>query len=245
MRISKRILASSLLLALLASAPIAWAQGAFFGQNVYRAFTLNHTGQSNTISGNTIAATLNGTPATGDLVVCWTNSFNQTIVLNTVKDGNANSYLITTPNSPYRTALGGGNSQWMHYWVVNAAASATITVTFNTTPAASSLSLFCFDSSVQGGAAVLDTDVAGSGTTGTAINVPTLLTNYRNELLYSGFVVANGTWSSTNSPWTSVAGVERGNQAAYILNASSPTAVNFTGTVSSPWDSMGVSFYIQ
>ncbi len=192
-----------------------------------------------------LTCTLGTAPATGTLTVV-TMTIGIGNGLTTCSDG-TNSYAYT-PNSPSNvnetTALEVG----VAYWFATTTGGATITCAWSGGNS-SFVSIRVDTFGVTGsGAVVLDTavnttgDIAGNGSSGTAINTPTITSPTNGDLLI-GAATVEGNISSSNSPWTEEAhGVGGlGEDMQYILASSGTQAINFTQTTGH-WDSLGVAF---
>jgi hypothetical protein len=191
-------------------------------------------------SGTTMSVTLSAAPTLGDMVCVGMVFQGATLPTTcTVVDANGNVYTVT-PNSPSSAQFSSAGAVFLAYLLeapINA--SATITATFNQTIAAGTIRAEEFSLS-SGYSATLDTDIVGSGTTGTAINSPSITPASATELLYSCAVPGHSI-TSANSPWTQdAAGIDaNGCDGEYILSsASGATAVNYTVNISGPWGAM-------
>ena len=190
-------------------------------------------------SGTTASVTLSAAPTLGDTVCVGIVFQGATLPTCTVADANGNVYTVT-PNSPSSAQFSSAGAVFLAY-LLNAPsnASATITATFNQTIDAATIRAEEFSLS-SGYSATLDTDIVGSGTTGTAINSPSITPASATELLYSCAVPGHSI-TSANSPWTQdAAGIDaNGCDGEYILSsASGATVVNYTVNTSGPWDAM-------
>lgn len=139
---------------------------------------------------------------------------------------------------------------FLYYLIAPSNASKTINVTWSFSQVGSENTIFADEFSGQ---AAFDKDVAGSGTSGTAINQPTIVPTKANELLYAGSVPftnnnASPTNGATQGVWTGCGGginASSGASVEYDLSASSSTAVNFTqSSTGGAWAAMVMAFSI-
>ena len=195
-------------------------------------------------SGTTVTVTLLSPPTPGNLV-CVAIIFADGITPATVavSDSNGNVYTIT-PSSPSTGQYANAGAVYLGYLLsAPSNASASITATFNRTIVDGIITAEEFKSPTGG--VKFDTDIAGSGTTGT-INSPSITPAAAGELLYSYATPQNGILSC-DSPWTQVTFGEdpNGGNGGYILSSNpGSTAVNMTPSVSGTWDAMAMAFLI-
>lgn len=194
-------------------------------------------------TGTSIVAVLGSNPTAGS-VVCvsffWYNGGAASAGAVTVQDGNSNSYTIS-PNSPSAARPATAGIVYNAYLIAPANADKTITISYTTASILKSASVDEFP--VSGGTAAFDADAAGTGTTGTAINTPTIPVNGANELVYCAGV-SDHNITSVDAPWTQVfaPGPAFSEAVGYILSRSSSVAVAMTENTSGGWDTIGMSF---
>jgi len=205
-----------------------------------------------------ISITLNSAPVAGHLVcVGMEVDFALTITLTNllIKDSNNNPYTIT-PTSPLVNATVAPKIYiFLGYLVAPANASATINASWTlvNNSAGGEATIFVEEFVLPTGTAypLLDKDSAGTGTTGTTINTPSITPANSGELLFAYSiaysVITAPTAGGSLGGWTgSAAGIEpnSGSMAEYILNSgTSSTAVDFTQTTSDGWSCMAMGFY--
>lgn len=83
-------------------------------------------------------------------------------------------------------------------------------------------------------------DVIGSGTTGTAINTPTVPNSTTGDLQVC-FAASENAATSANAPWTSAGTGPGGDWTEIILSSTTNQACNFTQN-SGHWDTIGAAF---
>jgi hypothetical protein len=204
------------------------------------------TAHNNNANSTSQAVVLTNNPAAGDLVIVgftWANGAGSTPTTPTLVDSASNSYTLTT-NSP-STAQGATAGFDYIFYLLSAPANATktLTATYQDTGAGAvhAAILTADDFTVSGGTVTFNNDAAGSGTTGTTINTPSITANAAGDLEYAHASSANAI-SSVDSPWTQGAIDTDGQASGYILSASgSSTAIAMTQT-SGAWSSMAASF---
>jgi|HubBroStandDraft_2_1064218.scaffolds.fasta_scaffold49259_4 hypothetical protein len=196
--------------------------------------------------GTSGSVVLANAPLQGDVVCLSLNG--GTLTALTVKDANNNVYAVS-PHSP-------GTITGFNVWLAclaNAPAGASATINMSWT-GSSQWAVWIDDFTVQNGPAAFDTDaVQSNGTAGSStalITSPTITPSTPHELLYAG-AIPN---SSLNAPlagtpfglWMGSAGsLGSGGlgMAEYILNASTPTAVDFLdSTASDPYGAVAIAF---
>lgn len=203
--------------------------------------------QTSSIGAVTVTANLGSTPTAGNLMVgilLWFDGTNNTAGTPLVKDANLVSFTKTT-NSPSNARPTTSGIAYIFSLQVPASPSGAITAVFNSIGGGGAATLWVLEftptSGTNGG---FDTDAAGTGTTGTTINTPTITQTQANDLMV--FVaLSDHQVSSVDSPWTQVAaGVANqfSEGIGYILAQSSSQAAAATQNTSSGWDSMGASF---
>lgn len=232
-----RRLLLSLLLCLLVSAP-AYA-------NVSSRVQGCHSSVSSTAV--TTNCTLGATPTAGN-VVCVALFYFDTGGGNagtvTGVDSGAKVYTLT-PNSPSAARQATSGPVYLLYLVVPSGAGSTVTLAWTTVNAGLfAADMWVVEFAVTGGTVAFNADVAGTGTTGTAINTPTVTAAATNSLMFAASL-SDHTVSTVDSPWTAEAqgsGNPLGEGLGYILSVGSNTAVAMTQNTSSGWDSIGMSF---
>jgi hypothetical protein len=204
-------------------------------------FGFNHVqgASGSASSGTTVSVTLPATPAAGDLVACAASFFGSGATTMTAKDSNNNSYVVT-PNSP---STYNGAGQFFNFYLLRAPSnvSSTIQATFGGT--ITGASIWCDEFSYFGGAAAFDTDLAGTGSIGTAVNTPSLTPAGANELFYAGCADSSAV-TSANSPWTiGAGGIVSGNGVEYDFKTTSGAlAVAFTQPNNKTWSCVSMAF---
>jgi hypothetical protein len=184
----------------------------------------------------------------GDVICVSILSFPSTITITSVQDTAGNSY-IQSPHSPSAVNVGPAGYLYHFYRIVPAGipleTERHITATFTALASGNGVSMFIDDFVVSGGDAEFDQDAAGNGT-GTVVNTPTISPTSSGELLYAGASIATsitgvaGGWTENSTGPNATFG----DDAAYILNASSSTSADFTTSGSGAWDSMMMAFLI-
>lgn len=186
------------------------------------------TSTGNSTPATSIVLTLGAAPTTGNTVwmaVLFYAASGTT--LTSVQDSNSNSYTIT-PNSPSTFDATAGQI-WLVY-LNNAPANATttITATFGATYVAAAI---WGDEFARGtGTGTFDNDAKALGSTGTAINTPTVSVSGK-DVTYCA-IAYQFSINSVDSPWTEAGTTHSGSRAGYILNRSSNVAVAMTGSTS-------------
>lgn len=198
------------------------------------------------VTGTTVSVSFTNPPAVGSVVcvsMTWFDGVNANAGTVTIADGNSNSYTVT-PNSPSNTHPTDAGIVYHAYWLAVGTPHKTITATFTrTTGAGGSVAISIDEFAVSGGTAAFDTDVAGNGASGTAVNTPTVTVTGSNELTYSTAIGGAAAITAVNSPWTPVyANGAMGEAVGYILSRTGNVAVAMTAGASSDWDAMGMSF---
>lgn len=205
---------------------------------------------NNGTTGTSITCTLGTTPSVGDVVAVaflWYDGTNNNAGTVTIADGNSNAYTVTSA-SPSNTRPTTAGVVYLAYFIASGTPHATITVSYTTASALKVVSVDRFP--VSGGTAAFDSNAAGTGTTGAAINTPTVTVSGSNELVYSAGL-SDHVINSVDSPWTQIyAGAVSdptfASGVGYILARSSNVAIAMTENSSaagtSGWDSMGMSF---
>lgn len=205
-----------------------------------------HT-QTSSSGATTVTATLGSTPVTGHLMIgllLWFDGTNSTAGTPTVKDANNVSFTKTT-NSPSNARPTTSGIIYIFYLQVPATANGAITTTFNSIGGGGAATLWVLEfTPTSGSNGSFDTDVAGTGTTGTTVNTPTVTQTQANDLMIFA-ALSDHQVSSVDSPWTQVAaGIANqfSEGIGYILAQSSSQAAAATQNTSSGWDSIGASF---
>lgn len=196
-------------------------------------------------SATTVSKAFANNPTPGNLVVAiflFLDFLNSSAGTVAIKDGNNNSFTIT-PNSPSSARSTVDGLVYFAYLIAPANAEKTITCTYTNTSVYGA-SLWVQEYGVSGGTPSFSSDVAGTGSSGTAINTPTVTAAGADTLMIAAAVNDHAV-SSVDSPWTQVA-AGAGNQfsegVGYILSTSSNTAVAMTENISGGWDSLGAAF---
>ncbi|HEY6021973.1 MAG TPA: hypothetical protein VIY48_19550 [Candidatus Paceibacterota bacterium] len=160
-----------------------------------------------------------------------------------VADLSGNTYTKTT-NSPSSTNDATAGSTWIYYRQPTGTENAVIRTTITGTCSFFSMRVSSFGISPSAGT-VIDVDApAGSGTTGTTINTPTITSPTTGALLYCIGTPENGITGVGATGWTedpSGVGSTLAEDAEYILSASGSKAANFVQS-SGHWDSTCASF---
>lgn len=201
-------------------------------------------------SSTTVSSTFASPPTSGNLMVAFLlyaeaggASSAGTVA---VKDGNNVAFTVT-PNSPSNARPGSAGLIYIFSLQVPATPNSVITATWTTSTGVGGLaSLWVIEfvptSGTNGG---IDSDGAGTGTTGTALGTPTATVSQANDLVVSA-ALSDHQVSTVNSPWVTVAAGTGTNQFSegigYILARGTNVAVDMTQNTSSGWDSMVASF---
>lgn len=189
---------------------------------------------------------MGATPTTGNLIVAVLLYIDGSTANAhaTFADGLSNAFAVT-PNSPSNARPTTAGLVYIAYLQAPASPNAAITATFDAIVSGGVATLWVAEyaptSGTNGG---LDSDIAGTGTTGTTINTPTLTVNQANDLCIVA-ALADHVVSTVDTPWTQrVAGVA--NQFSEgigdILARSTNVTAAMTENVSSGWDSLAASF---
>lgn len=192
-------------------------------------------------SGTTVQVTLGAAPTAGNAVVCFPQGFPDTLTVSSISDG-TNAYTVT-PNSPSATNLQSLAISAAYLINVPAGAGATITATLSGSITFSS-NIWCGEFHRSSGTWAFDTDAAGTGASGGAVNTPSITPAAAGGLLIAVVDAGAGGPTSANSPWTQDAtGVDASRRLVeYILSApSGATAANFTVAGTNGWNSMAVA----
>ncbi len=207
------------------------------------AFSLRQPGvAAQSFSGSSIACNFASTPTAGDLVVVGAGWYDGGASPTTVAvtDGNGNDYEIDSHTSGATNVDTAGQAFQAYVLAAPSNASGTITATF-----ASSFSfgaIWCDDFAVAGGTAQYDSGAVGNGTG--KLTSPIVPVSGAGRLLYAVAMDAN-TVGAAAGPWTGNAGgVQSGNEAVYVLGASTSTAVAFAGSSGQAYNAIGMSFAI-
>jgi hypothetical protein len=187
------------------------------------------------------SVTLAAAPTKGNLVCVAIAAFNgaTAMTLNSVSDGNSNSYTVT-PNSPSSSNVLSAGSLWLAYFL-SASSSASATINANFSSSILDITTFAMEFAVAGGTQTFDQDVVGSGLAGTSVNTPSITPTNANSLLFAAVASASGA-TAAGTPWT-IGQAQSNNADEYDLSASSLTGVNFT-QISGSWDSMAMAFFV-
>lgn len=191
----------------------------------------------NTVAGTTISATLNGVAA-GNLITVATESFGSITHTATCTDGTA---YTKTPNSPASDSGESGRA-WLFYLPNCAAGTHVVTVTFSISVSIGNAGIWITEWAGVAKNSPLSADVASTtpGSNSTTINTPSITPSAPGRLLYFA-LLAGGTVSAVNSPWTQGT-LNTGDSDGYILSSSnSATALNVTQS-SAKWAAVIGSF---
>jgi len=201
-----------------------------------------HTGSS---SANSLSVVLTSNPVAGN-VVCVGLIVASTISALSVSDSNSNTYTVT-PSSPFNAAAG---TVALAYIV--APSNATKTINLSWTATATFCAAWAEEFTVSGGTPSFDKDATGSGSTGTAINSPSISPTGNGELLWAtanpGSTITAPAADATAGVWTGAHGgidSTTGAMSEYDLSSSGSVAVNFTQSPSSNWTAMSMAFKIS
>jgi len=207
-------------------------------------------GSTSVGSGTSTTLTLTSNPVTGNLVcvAVLANSENPIPSSMALSDANGNVYTFT-PLSPSEANPGGNNNLvWLAY-LLSAPANASKTLNF-TWVTSSSLKMYADEFSYSGTVS-FDKEIAGSGTTGTTVNSPTITPTNTNSLV---FAASNSQAAAYTAPtaggtlgaWTGSDGaIIGGNMAEYDLDVTGAQAVQFTSASSQGWGSMAMAFSVS
>lgn len=202
---------------------------------------------SHAASGTSATITLSTNPVAGNVVTVGVY-FTQVVSGVTLADANSNSYLVT-PNSGVAIPGLPNNVVYLFY-LAQAPSNASKTLNLSWTTSAASDAWAEEFAPSSGRVAVFDMDIAGTGTTGTTINTPTITPRGINELMWSTAVPGGGITAPAADAilgqWTGAHGGIAGGSGAsseYALNVSSPLAVQYTQS-SAPWAAMGMAFVL-
>jgi hypothetical protein len=199
-------------------------------------------GTRGSVGGTTQTMAFASNPTTGHLVVVLvtleTGGGGGGIALNSVVDGNSNSYTVTS-------AFIGTFGKCYGAYLVSAPANAnkTLTLTFSGSVTINLVDMFAVDVAYTGaGNAVFD-QFQGASPTGSAVTSPTLTSTVVNEFLYSA-IDASTSLSATSTPWTSGGANNANNNGdAYVNNsAGGNVAVNYTVTGTGTSDVIAIGF---
>jgi hypothetical protein len=159
-------------------------------------------------------------------------------------DNNGHGFTIT-PNSPSNARPVLSAVIYLAYLVVPASPSAIINANFNTTGPSGLVTFWVAEYSPPQSVISLDSDAAGTGTTGTAVNTPTLTVTGADDLCIA-ICAGDHIISSVDTPWSQRQAGQGVNQYSEgigdILSRASNVAVAMTQNVSAGWDSMAASF---
>jgi hypothetical protein len=193
----------------------------------------------------TVSKAFTSNPTLGNLVVAillYIDDADTTVNTLAIKDANNNSFTIT-PNSPSNARPLTAGLIYMGY-ILSAPSNADKTITATFANAGIVASLWVMEFSPNGGTASFSSDITGTGTTGTALNTPTVSTAGTDTLMIAA-ALSDHQVSTVDSPWTQVAaGVANqfSEGIGYILSRASNAALAMTQNQSSGWDSMGAAF---
>lgn len=196
-------------------------------------------------AGTTVSFTLTSNPTAGNAIVCGVSVFPNSSTLTSVVDnaGTPNNYTVSA-HSPANA--NGSAVQMILVYLLNAPSGAgkTITATASATITFNSF-IGCNEYHRSFGTWTIDTDVAGGGTTGTAVNNPSITSAVAGELEVGFANVQNGI-STANTPWNFCsAGTTSSNVGGcedILSSTGSSTAMNFTATATGQWNSMLAAF---
>ena len=207
------------------------------------AFALRQPGvAAQSFSGSSVSCTFASAPSAGDLVVVGAGWFDNGTTASTVAvaDGNGHAFQIDSHTSGTTNVGTAGQPFQAYLLAAPSNASNTITATFGN--AFTYGAIWCDDFAVSGGTAQLDSGAFAAGTG--ALTSPTIPVSGAGRLVYAVAMDADSV-GSVESPWTANAGgVQSGNEAAYVLSASSSTAVAFNGTGNDAYNAIGMSFTV-
>ena len=205
-----------------------------------QAFVKTEVGASQT----TAAKALTSNPTAGNVVVAILLWFSGgTTPGASFQDGNGNAFTLATSSPSNARATTAGTVD-LAFLIAPANAEKTITATFNSTGGGGIATLWVGEFGVSGGTASRDTDASGTGSSGTALNTPTLA-NAASSLLVVA-AVSDHQVSTVDSPWTQDQAGAGTNQFSegigHILSGSANQVVAMTQNVSSGWDSLAIAF---
>jgi hypothetical protein len=205
------------------------------GQHTYT--FVNSAGAVNSIAG----IALTNTPTAGSILCVGVFYGGTTVPTLTVDDENGKTYAVA-PNSPSGSQIATAGVVWVVYRKADGTEGKTVTAHFGTT--GDIASIYVDEFAVSGGTVSFDNDAAGSGTTGTAMNTPTIPVAGAGELVYAlgvpaSHVTAVGAFTALEATFENF-----GESCAYILNQGSNKTLDWTQNSSGAWDSVGMSFKI-
>src|SRR5271166_6478513 len=214
------------------SSATGWVQDILNTYSAGMSFVQKHAGPAGTAL--TESSTFNSSVTSGDTVIGAVFSTGASDTLSSVVTSKSQTCTITA-HSPSTQASAG--SAWMYncFNVTGGVYPWYVTATFAS--GTSKRSVWSVELSNGGRTPAFDADVAGSGTTGTAVNTPTLTPSNSGDFYYS-FVNDSAGISSVNSPWTTGSSGGNTNYDAYQLNASGAQATNMTSAASGAWASI-------
>jgi hypothetical protein len=156
-------------------------------------------------------------------------------------DENGKTYTVS-PHSPSPAASGQANT-FLLYCIVPSGAGKTITVTFSKNFSFAFLATDEFN--LSSGTIVFDSDaISGSGNNSFFITTPTVTVTGSDDLCYAAASSGNAV-SSVDAPWTAAPTSipdAWGGASAFILGATSNTAVAMTQNASVDYSSVAMSF---
>lgn len=193
--------------------------------------------------------TLAATPTPGNLVTVFVLFTSNTATVCTLVDSNNNSYTVS-PHSPNTTSDGANVPQIWCFYLLNAPANATSTLTVAWT-GTDFVNQYWFadEFTVSGGSILFDNDATGFQGAVTTISSPTFTCTASNELVVA-VGDCNGTLTaptsgSTLGIWTGAGGGIVSNiiMAEYALSLSGANAVQFSINSSTAARAMAMGFY--
>lgn len=193
------------------------------------------------IAGNiSTSVTLANNPKAGDLVVCAVSFIDSTgtTTISSAKDSNNNSYTVS-PHSPSAYSTYG---EEFGFYLINAPANASKTITVTFAHSFESSFLYC-DEFSGSGTVTLDTDTTGTGTGG-IINTPSITPSGVGELAYAG-CASNQSNNFENGPWTfagGATGIQGYGLAGFVLSISTAIAPSFLLNGSYDWSCVSMLF---
>ena len=209
-----------------------------------------HQQSANGVSVNTninqISAVFTNNPAAGNLVcvtgLFFSNQYSSGTPTVTIEDANNNTYTQSTKSPFYNMA--NNLFLYMGYLLVAPGnASKTITASFSISCGTGSYVDLWADEFSYTGSISFDNDATNNsaGSSATTCNLPSIPVSGGLDILY-GFCAANGDVTGVGGAWVQnlAGGGSDTTGCAYILSASSNTALDFTLDAAG-WFSMGMS----
>ena len=189
----------------------------------------------------TVNVVLTNNPTAGNLVVVGFLDEGAAGTLS-VADSNSNSY---TAAGTLFTVTVPGNGRMNIFYLVNAPANASKTITCTTTSGAN-LNAFAAEFSGAVTSSPLDgtPQTASAGANNTAITTPSITTTVNGDLIF-GLAFAGGTITAVGGSFTFVGGGadSNGNAAEWMVQSTAGAqAVNYTQSPSALWSGMVAAF---